>query len=378
MGHPRPGLTTASLKGTMSVLERLRHSTSIIRLLVASAVLLVFGAVLGIVGQKAAHKIFRSTTAPTGAVASAGYGLDAPTSAAVAGANLFVTNGGGNSVTEVNASTGAHVATVGGRAFGFDQPQAIVAASGDLFVANGTGNSVTEFNATTRSMVRTIAGSQFQFSNPVALAVQGGDLFVLSSAGRVTEVATASGRLLGVAAGARFGFSDPSSIAASGHDLYVTNRGADTLTKINSARLSFVALLSGSSYEFDKPTGAAIAGADLWVTNFGTDSATEVSLSSDKTVRVVKNTNLATPGPIAVGDGYVFTVSPPGDSPMVSQITPGTGSVPWMMCNTNGPYLFNNPQSAVVAGSNLWVVNEGSSSLTEMDTDSGALIRTIS
>jgi hypothetical protein len=49
-----------------------------------------------------------------------------------------------------------------------------------------------------------------------------------------------------------------------------------------------------------------------------------------------------------------------------------------MMCNTNGPYLFNNPQSAVVAGSNLWVVNEGSSSLTEMDTDSGALIRTIS
>ena len=48
------------------------------------------------------------------------------------------------------------------------------------------------------------------------------------------------------------------------------------------------------------------------------------------------------------------------------------------MCNFNGPYLFNNPQAAVVYGSNLWVVSRGSSSLTEMDTDSGALIRTIS
>jgi hypothetical protein len=46
------------------------------------------------------------------------------------------------------------------------------------------------------------------------------------------------------------------------------------------------------------------------------------------------------------------------------------------MCNTNGPYLFNNPQSLVVAGTNLWVVNEGGNSLTEMDTASGNLIKT--
>ena len=62
---------------------------------------------------------------------------------------------------------------------------------------------------------------------------------------------------------------------------------------------------------------------------------------------------------------------------MVSQITPG-GDVTWMMCNSNGPYLFSNPQAVVVADSNLWVVSKGSSSLTEMDPDSGALIRTIS
>jgi YVTN family beta-propeller protein len=362
----------------MAVSERSRHSTHIVRLLVAVAVLLVFGAVLGIVGQKAAHKVFHSTTTPTGAEASAGYGLDSPTSAAVVDADLFVANGAGNSLTEVNASTGAHIATVSGAAFGFARPQAIVAVGGDLFVANGTGNSVSEVEAKNRSLVRQIAGAAFEFSDPVALAVHRGDLFVLSASGRVTEIATGTGRLVGVASGARYGFDAPSSIAASSHDLYVTNRGSDTVTKIDAGTLAFVAQLSGPRFGFDEPTGVAIAGSDLWVTNQGTDSATEVSLATDQPVRVVKNSNLATPGPITVGDGYVFTISPPGDSPMVSQITPDNGSVPWMMCNTNGPYLFNNPQSAVVSGSNLWVVNEGSSSLTEMDTDSGALIRTIS
>ena len=63
---------------------------------------------------------------------------------------------------------------------------------------------------------------------------------------------------------------------------------------------------------------------------------------------------------------------------MVSQITTTDGAVAWMMCNTNGAYLFNNPQSAVVAGSSLWVVSKGGNSLTQMNTDSGALIRTIS
>jgi hypothetical protein len=362
----------------MAVLERSRHSTHIVRLLVAVAALLIFGAVLGIVGQKAVHKVFRSTTASTGAEASAGYGLDGPTSAAVVGNDLFVANGAGNSVTEVNASTGVHVATLSGAAFEFDQPRAIVAAGADLFVANGAGNSVTEFEARGRSLVRTISGGRFDFSDPIAMAVNDGRLFVLSSAGRVTEVATASGGFLGVAEGTRFGFDAPSSVAASADDLYVTNRGSDAITKIDTRTLAFVARLSGPSYEFNKPTGVAIDGRDLWVTNEGTDSATEISLLSDEPIRVVKNSNLATPGPITVGDGYVFTVSPPGDSPMVSQITPDTGSVPWMMCNYNGPYLFNDPQSAVVAGQNLWVINEGGSSLTEMDTDSGALIRTIS
>ncbi len=91
----------------------------------------------------------------------------------------------------------------------------------------------------------------------------------------------------------------------------------------------------------------------------------------------MQSDNLPMVGPITYGDGYIFTVSPPGASPMVSQVVPSSATVSWMMCNTNGPYLFNNPEAAVVSGENLWIVNEGGNSLTEMDTDSGALIRTV-
>jgi hypothetical protein len=101
--------------------------------------LLVVGAALGLGGLKAAHKL-HLTTSSSVAQASAGYGLDAPTAAAVVGGDLFVANEGGNSVSVVDASSGAHVATLSGRSFAFDRPTAIVALGSDLFVANGAGN----------------------------------------------------------------------------------------------------------------------------------------------------------------------------------------------------------------------------------------------
>ena len=101
--------------------------------------------------------------------ASAGYGLSAPTSATVAGGDLFVANQAGNSVSVVNASTGAHVATLSGSSFDLDQPTSITNVGPDVFVANGAGDSVTEFGAADRAPVRIIAGPQFQFSDPIAL-----------------------------------------------------------------------------------------------------------------------------------------------------------------------------------------------------------------
>jgi YVTN family beta-propeller protein len=349
------------------------------RLVVAVVGILVLGVLLGVGGVKAAHHFFGTPPPGPVAQASAGYGLDVPSSATVAGADLFVANEGGNSVTVVDASTGAHVTTITGAPFGFDQPTAIVAVGPDLFVANGAANSVTELDSSTRTVVRIISGAQFGFADPIALAAGQGRLYVLSAAGPVTAVSTATGDLAGIASGAQFGFSTPLGIAVSGNNVFVTNSATDSVVEINGQTMALIRQIQGAEYKFKTPTGAVIEGSNLWVTNQAGDSVTELATSTGKLVRVVVDTtNLPTPGPIIYGDGYVFTVSPPGDSPMVSQITPADGWVAWMMCNTNGAYLFSNPQAAAVSGSNLWVVSKGSSSLTEMDTDSGKLIRTIS
>ena len=347
--------------------------------LMVVAILLV-GAVLGVGALKAYHKIRGPSVALPGAIqASAGYGLSAPTSATVAGSDLFVANQAGNSVSVVNASTGAHVATLSGSSFDLDQPTFITKVGSDVFVANGAGDSVTEFGAADRTAVRVIAGPQFQFSDPIALTADPNELFVLSATGAITGVSPTTGGLLGVAAGPQYGFRGPSSIAVSGSNLFVTNSAGNSVSVIDAGTLGLIKLLKGPQYRFHTPTAAVIHGGDLWVTNRTSDSVTQLSASTGNLIRViVDHTNLPTPGPITAGDGYVFTLSPPGVSPMVSQIDPAKGKVNWMMCNGNGPYLFANPQAVAVAGSNLWVVNKDSNSLTEMDTDTGDLIRTIS
>lgn len=306
------------------------------------------------------------------------YDFDGPTSAAVAGADLFVTNGANNSVTEVKASDGSYVATISAKRFGFDAPAAIEAVGTDLFVANSANNSVTEFRAAGHRHIRTIKGSQYGFADPIALASSGSDLFVLNGAGSVTEIATGTGALIGTASGSVFGFDAPTGLAVADGEVFVANSAADTVTVLNAGSRAFVASLSGSPFDFSTPTGVAFDGSNMWVTNQSDSSVTEFSPTTLDYLNFLQSSNLPMVGPITYGNGYVFAVSPPGSSPMVSQITPSPASVNWMMCNTNGPYLFDNPQALVVAEANLWVVNEGGNSLTEMDTVTGNLIRTIS
>jgi PQQ-like domain len=363
----------------MSDGKRQRQSGHVVRSALVVVAILVLGAALGLGGLKVFHKV-RGSAGPSAIVqASAGYGLSTPISATVVGDDLFVANQAGDSVSVVNASSGAHVATVSGPSFDFDRPTAITSIGTDVFVANGSGNSVTEFAAGNRAPIRVISGSQYQFSDPMALAGNEGELFVLSSAGTVTGVSLNTGALLDVAQGADYGFRAPSSIAVSGDDVFVTNSAGNSVTVLDGGTLAFLKTLEGPEYRFATPAGAVAHGGDLWVTNTAGDSVTQISVVTGDVVRViVDHTNLPTPGPITAGDGYVFTLSPPGVSPMVSQVDPRKGKVAWMMCNHNGPYLFDNPQAVAVAGENLWVVNKDSNSLTEMDTDSGALIRTIS
>ena len=305
------------------------------------------------------------------------YRFDAPTSAAVVGSDLFVANGGGDSVTEINAASGQLVAMVSGKRYRFRSPSAVEAIGPDLFVANAGGNSVTEFDASTLKRVRVIHRHKAELADPVALASSGQELFVLNGNGSVTEISSSSGAVIGTISGPQFGFYSPSGFAVADGRIFVANPSNNTVTVIDATTRALIGILSGPSYGFNWPSGVAFDGTNVWITNPDNNSVTEISPTTLQALNVVVSSNLPWVVPIISGDGYVFTVSPPGSSPMVSQIIPSSATVTWMMCNTNGPYDFNDPEAAVVDGSVLWVVNKGGNSLTEMDAASGALIGTV-
>jgi outer membrane protein assembly factor BamB len=134
------------------------------------------------------------------------YGFEGPFAMAVGGDDLFVANvtGGASfsgSLTEINTTTGALVRVisssadqfvvrvVSGLAYNFDHPVGLAVAGGDLFVANGSGNSLTELNASTGALVRVFSRPLYRFAFPSALVVVGNDLFVANEDGTtVTEL----------------------------------------------------------------------------------------------------------------------------------------------------------------------------------------------
>jgi hypothetical protein len=106
---------------------------------------------------------------------------------AISGANLFVLNRSGSSVTEIDASTGKMVKVISGPAYRFDDLAAVAIGDGRLFVVSafsalGKGPGlVTEIDAATGKMVKVISGSGYHFAAPGAIVVDWPKLFVANS-----------------------------------------------------------------------------------------------------------------------------------------------------------------------------------------------------
>jgi len=89
------------------------------------------------------------------------------------------------------------------------------------------------------------------------------------------------------------------------------------------------------------------------------------------------STNLSDPGAIIATSSYVWVSSSswPGQSSMVTQfqVVDHQLQSPWMMCNSNGPYQFDNPSGFALHGGSLWVANAANDLVDQMNATSGAL-----
>ncbi len=314
--------------------------------------------------------------------------LSTPTALRVIGTNLWVANAGANSLSELT-STGTLVRTVSGAKYHFSTPRALAAVGTTLIVVN-TSPSLTEINGVTGALVRVITGTSYHLNRPVAALTIGTNLFVANEGNStIAEIDATTGRLVRILTNAPKGplrFDGPVALASTSTSttLWVANAANSSVTVVKIATGAVTSVLSSPTYDFSGLAGLAVNGADVWATNSATDSVTEFNATTGAFVQNITNSSLNAnygfnaPATVISWQGFVYVVSPPGTSPMVTQLQATTGDANWMMCNTNYAFNFLGPASLAILQGNLWVANAANNTLTEMDATTGVLIQDVS
>ena len=168
-----------------------------------------------------------------------------------------------HSSIDAGAARAPRLAGAGGE---FNSPDAVAVQGARVWVANGGGNSVTEINANTGALIRIISASRYQLNEPQAIAATGATVWVLGSNDvsntAVTEIDAATGALVRVLEGSRYQFTGTGAIAASGNAVWVANQ--DSVTEIDAATGALVRVLQGSRYQFNELQEIAISGNTVW------------------------------------------------------------------------------------------------------------------
>ena len=240
-----------------------------------------------------------------------------------------------------------------------DVPQAMALdSSGDLYVANGGNNSVSEFAANSTTLIKTLTG----LNNPDALAFDGsGDLFVANyadgSGTTVSEFApnstTPTATLTGV--------NGPDALAFDGSgDLFVANynKGSGTTVKeFLPGHTTASATLSGLS----GPRSLAFdASGDLYVANYGSGSGTTVKeFLPGHTTASTTLKGLAGPDALAFdGSGNLYVAN--YGNATVSRFAAGSSTASATLTG------LDQPDALAFDGSgNLYVANDGNATVSK-------------
>jgi hypothetical protein len=271
---------------------------------------------------------------------------------------LAVANAGGNSVTLYAGGQNAPIATI---VNGVSNPQALVFdAAGDLFVASQTG-SVTEYAAPYNGFPATIA---IGVNHPQALALDArGNLFVANGSGSntVTEYSPPYGG--GPVATISTGIGDPVSLGldASGN-LFVANQASNTVTEYAQPYTGTPTTLSNGLYG---PNSLALDGrGNLFVSNLNSTPASVVQFappfSSSNVPVMAITTGVNEQGAIALSPSSNLFVPNQGSSTVTEYLPPYAGAPTTITGGQNQPVALT-----IDASGNLYVANYGNNTVTQ-------------
>jgi hypothetical protein len=251
------------------------------------------------------------------------------------GANVWVANGGGNTVTKLRSSDGVNLGTftVG------DSPFGMAFDGANLWVANSTG--VTKLRASDGSNLGTFGVG----ASPLGVACDGSNIWVASfGSGTVTKLRASDGMPLGI-----FALPFPAfGVAFDGENIWVTN--GDSVTKLRASDGTSI----GSFDVGENSSGVAFDGANIWVVSIGMVKSYVTKLqASDGTVLGTFPVNAS--GGIAF-DGVNIWV------PARTGVTRLRASDGFNLGTVSDPGL---PYAVAFDGANVWVTNESSGTVSK-------------
>ncbi len=254
------------------------------------------------------------------------------------GADMWVTNFGGSTVTRIRASDGAAVATY---TVGL-APYSIAYDGANMWVVNTGANTVTEVRASDGTTVGTFPVGDI----PRGVAFDGAHVWVTNEHdATVSELDPATGAVLAtIAVGRR-----PESVAFDGTDLWVTSLDDAELTEIRASDGTtlgnFPMGTSALSVTFD--------GTHLWVAAAFEKKVVEVRISDGAVLQTVVTPEI--PTDIAFDGATVWVATTSGLTRLQASDGAILGSVPT-----------SAPRGLGFDGTEMWVDNYASGSVSKL------------
>jgi hypothetical protein len=320
----------------------------------------------------------------------------APSAIASVGPWIVAANRASSTLTVLAADGGAFIRGVSHTLLGVSAPSAIVTVTAGgrrLVFVGGDAGKVSELVLATQGAW--VAVQRVDVLRPAGCGALASALLASDGHGHVVEACStgalsvwtaATGRLDRLIPSSMTGLTDAAGLAVLGAIAYATNDAAGTapdgVTAISLAsgrRLFAVTNATSATYAFSTPAGISSDGAHLWVANEKGNTVDELARGS-LALLGSSSTNLTAPAAVLATPKFtwVSSASVNGSSSMVTQFSNVANSIasPWMMCNSNGPYQFDDPSGFTMHGGMLWVANASDNLIDQMNGATGALVGT--
>ncbi len=247
------------------------------------------------------------------------------------GADLWVANRTGNSVSRVRGGDGKLLETWTGATTAVG----VVVAMGRVFVTGSTfpGNLYEIDPSQAAGAVTTVASNLG--NGPVGIAFDGSRLWTANFLGDVSIV-TPGATIPWTVTTVATGFSSPNGVLYDGVNIWVTDFSANTLLKLNSSAAVLQTVTVGNN-----PLFPAFDGANIWVPN-NSNSVSVVRASNGTVLQTLTGNGLGSPATAAFDGQRVLVTSVSGnhvslwkaaDLTPLGFISTGTGTGPNGACS---------------------------------------------